>query len=394
VLRRQTIGDARVMTLADARKVARATLDKAAAGEDPARMVQVTNPEKRTIEFLIDEYLTRWARPKKRSAAEDERMLKRELLGIDVRGRAVAGMDGTWRGRAITDIKRRDVVELLDRIVDRGSPVMANRALAGVRRMFNFAIERGLVETTPCFRVKPPGRETPRERVLSDAEVVAFWAALSRSRMEPNMQRLLRFMLATAQRAGEIAGMGSGEIDLERKTWTVPAERAKNGREHVVPLSPLALSILEQTMKRAGEADWIFSAYYTGQPYRTRSIDQAVRDLLMHRPARSDRAPVKRTRALPLEGVAAFTPHDLRRTATTRMRELGISREDVALVLNHKDRSVTGRHYDRYEGLREKQRALEVWAEKLEALISACPAATSEHAQPKIVFYKTSRGTL
>lgn len=363
----------------DARDVARDVRQKAARGEDPKAERRAAGPVGAvlTVDELIEEYLKRWARPKKRSAAEDERMLRRELLGKTMKGEDIEGIDPalTWRSRSIEGIRRRDIVLLLDGIVDRGSPIMANRVLAGVRRMFNFAIERGLLELSPCVKVKPPGAENERERNLSDDEIRTLWPALDRSTMEPNIRRLLRFMLVTAQRKGEVIGMREREINREEATWTIPAERVKNKRDHVVPLSPLALEIIGPR-EEGEDAGWIFPSNRTGKPYQERSIDHAVRDLLMHRPPPKGRKRSTKPRApLVLDGFEGFTPHDLRRTATTKMRELGISKDDVKLVLNHKDRSVTGRHYDRYEGLREKKRALDVWAACLGSLTA--PAAAN-----------------
>lgn len=371
----------------EARDIARQIRRQAAKGENPkvdqqAERATAAAVAALTVEVLIDEYLVRWARPKKRSADEDERMLRRELLGTTVKGDDVAGIDAgsTWRGRPITEITRRDIVLLLDRIVDRGSPIMANRALAGVRRMFNFAIERGLLDASPCVKVKPPGQETARERNLTDDEIKHVWPALDRATMEENIRRLLRFMLVTAQRKGEALGLHEREIDREAKIWTIPAQRAKNGREHVVPLSPLALGLIGERREGRGEDDgWIFPSTRTGKPYDERSIDHAVRDLFMHRPAPKGRKPTATPKApLVLQGFEMFTPHDLRRTAATKMRELGIAKDDVKLVLNHKDRSVTGVHYDRYEGLREKRHALETWARKLGSLIKPADANVVE----------------
>jgi integrase len=370
-----------------ARDIARQIRQQAARGENPkldqqAARATADAAAALTVDVLIDEYLKRWARPKKRSAAEDERMLRRELLGMDVKGRDVDGIHpaSTWRGRPIAEIGRRDIVLLLDRIVDRGSPIMANRALAGVRRMFNFAIERGLLDASPCVKIRPPGQETERERNLSDEEIRSLWSALDRSTMEANIRRILHLMLITGQRKGEAIAMHEREINRADATWIIPADRVKNKRDHVVPLSPLALEIIGE--KQKGEGGWIFPSSRTGAPYQERSIDHAVRDLFMHRPPPRGRKPSGKPKVpLVLEGFEVFTPHDLRRTAATKMRELGISKDDVKLVLNHKDRSVTGRHYDKYEGLREKRHALETWARRLETIIRPAPANVVEIAR-------------
>lgn len=393
-LKRGTLGSYPVLGLGAARDKARDWLLAIKKGTDPAaeekaeRAAAEAAPVKRdTVDDLIKEYLERWAKPRKRSAAEDERMLKRELLGKDVDGNPIAGIDPstTWRGKPVAEITRRHIVELLDRIVDRGSPIMANRALAGVRRMFNFAIERGLLDASPCVKVKPPAEEAPRERCLSDAEIITVWDALGRSGMEPNIRQILRFMLATGQRKGEVIRLHQRELspaalkavaalrkdepvaeeDQKEATWTLPAERSKNGREHVVPLSPLALEIIaEATPSKDG---WIFPSERTGEPLQDRSISHAVRDLYIRRKGAPEDS------RLILDGIEPFTPHDLRRTAATGMRSLGVTKDDLKLVLNHKDRSVTGVHYDKYQGLREKRAALETWGRALGSLIRPTP---------------------
>jgi integrase len=370
------------LTAEKARGDAETLRGKIRSGIDPAleraaRKVGALPKRLATIDDLIDEYLVRWARPKKRSAAEDERTLKRELLGRNVKGEPIGEIETsvTWRGRAIGTITRRDIVLLLDRIVDRGSPVQANRTLAAVRRMFNFAIERGLIEASPCVKVRPPGEEKARERNLSDEEIKLLWPALDLAPMEDNIRGLLRFMLVSAQRKGETIYMHEREINRAEATWTIPAERVKNKRDHVVPLSPLALDIIGDERKGTDEERWIFPSSRTGVPYQERSLDHAVRDLYMHRPPAKGRKPSTKPKApLVLAGFDPFTPHDLRRTAATKMRELGISKDDVKLVLNHKDPSVTGRHYDKYEGLREKRRALDSWARQLTLLIAPVQA--------------------
>jgi integrase len=386
-IERYTIGSLEDFPKVDqARDIARQIRQRAARGENPkvdqqAERATSAAAAALTVDVLIDEYLKRWARPKKRSAAEDERMLRRELLGKTMKGDDVNGIDParTWRGRPIAEIGRRDIVLLLDGIVDRGSPIMANRCLAGVRRMFNFAIERGLLEASPCVKIRPPGQETERERNLSDDEIKAVWPALDRATMEPNIRRLLRFMLVTAQRKGEVVGMHERELNRAEATWTIPADRVKNKRDHVVPLSPLALEIIGEPKKGKDAVGWIFPSARTGEPYQERSLDHAVRDLFMHRPPPKGRKPSTKPKApLVLDGFEVFTPHDLRRTGATKMRELGISKDDVKLVLNHKDRSVTGRHYDKYEGLREKRHALDTLARHLTTLIRAAPANVVE----------------
>jgi len=306
-----------------------------------------------TIEELAATYLDRYARPRKRSASEDERILTKDVLS-------------RWRAQKVKDITRRDVVRLLNDIVDRGAPIQANRTLTIVRRMFNFAVAQAVIEVSPCDKIEAPSAENQRHRVLSEEEICLFWRALDMASMEPNARRVLRLMLITGQRKGEIIGLRQEEIDSEKGLWVLPGTRAKNGREHLIPLSPLAQIILSEAP--SNKQVYLFPSKYTGQPYRGQSIDHATRYLFDPRPQCNGKKSLK-VQAPPLAGLMErFTPHDLRRTVATRMRELGVSRGDVKMVLNHVETDVTAR-YDRYDGLAEKKRALALWSERLSQII-------------------------
>jgi integrase len=356
--RRLTLGTYPRLTLATAGvkfAEAKRLLDE---GIDPgSRVVSARAAERgaETIEDLVASYLERYARPRKRSASEDERILRKDVLS-------------RWPGRKVKDITRRDVVMLVNGIVDRGAPIQANRTLAILRRMFNFAIGQAMIDVSPCDRVEPPSSENQRDRALSDEEIRLFWHALDGAPMEPNARRLLRLMIATGQRKGEVIGIQAQEVDFDRGVWVLPAHRAKNGREHLIPLSPLARQILAEVPPN--ERGYFFPSRLTGSPYRGQSIDHATRYLFNERPPSRPRKkadePLKRP---PLVGIMErFTPHDLRRTVATRMRELGISRGDVKMVLNHVESDVTAR-YDKYDGLTEKRRALQIWGNRLEQIV-------------------------
>jgi integrase len=310
-----------------------------------------------TIEDLVAEYLERYARPRKRSAFEDERILRKDVLS-------------RWATRKVKDVTRRDIVLLVNEIVDRGAPIQANRTLTILRRMFRFAIGQAIIEISPCDKVEPPSSENQRDRTLSEDEIALFWRVLDGASMEPNARRILRFMIATGQRKGEVIGIHAQEVDFDRGVWALPANRAKNGREHLVPLSPLAREILAEAPPN--EQGYFFPSKLTGRSYRGQSIDHAARHLFDVRPLSKPRKkPGKppQSSSPPLACLMErFTPHDLRRTAATRMRELGISRGDVKMILNHIETDVTAR-YDKYDGLAEKKRALEIWGKRLEQIV-------------------------
>jgi len=214
---RLSLADAGVK-LADAKKLL-------SEGIDPgSKMVSEREAERSAelIEDLVAAYLDRYARPRKRSAAEDERILRKDVLP-------------RWKGRKAKDITRRDVVRLLNEIVDRGAPIQANRTLGIIRRMFNFAVGQAITEASPCDKVEAPSAENRRERALSEEEIRLVWLALQNDSapMELNLRRVLKLMLVTGQRRGEVMGIHAAEIDYDKRIWALPPSRSKNGREHL-----------------------------------------------------------------------------------------------------------------------------------------------------------------
>jgi integrase len=350
-MRRLTIGDVDRVTLADARTKARAILVSVDNGDDPA-VARAMAKRAETFGELWHEYFNRHAKQNKRSWRDDERIAKVDLLP-------------QWRDRKAKDITRRDVRDVLDAIVDRKAPIMANRTLALARKVFNFGLERDLVESNPCHKIKPPAREGSRDRVLSDDEIRLLWDALDQ---EESAGRYLiaafyRVRLLTAQRGREVLRMKWSDISQEPAgtVWTIPSDVTKNRRSHRVPLSAAVVEIvkaigirLEQDRRRANEfrekkghplrqpSDWVFpSPRGSGPMANTQKAFDRVRLAC---------------------GKSDFTAHDLRRTAATRMTgELKIPRFAVGRVLNHLEPGVTA-VYDRYAYDDEKRDALTRWA--------------------------------
>jgi integrase len=347
--RRMTLGSYPAIGLADARIKLAEARKLFQSGIDPGDVeVQQRKAERvaETVEELAEAYLEKWARPRKRSAAEDERILRKDVLPV-------------WGRRKAKDIARRDVIALLDAIVDRGSPIAANRTLAVIRRVFGWALSRDIVPTSPCVAVKAPAKERRRDRVLTPDEIAAFWRALENTEIaiSPGIRLALEFQLVTAQRKGEVIGAEWSEFDLDERVWTIPAEKAKNGMPHRVPLSPLALSVLEEVKAANGnrQTSWLFpSPRRDGRPITGPAVDHAMRN---NRDAL---------------GTGDATPHDLRRTAASYMTSIGIARLAVSKILNHAEAGVTA-VYDRHSYDSEKRAALAAWGERLEAVIGARP---------------------
>ena len=189
------------ISLAQARVKLAQAQEKLANGGDPgAELVMQRRAERiaETVRELVDDCLDKWARPRKRSADEDERILKKDVLP-------------SWGRRKATDIRRRDVIALLDGIVARGAPIAANRTLAVTRRMFNWAIGRDVLDFNPCYGVKPPARENRRDRVLTEKEIRALWKGLDDTTIANPIWLTLKLQLATAQRRGEVAAGRSSD---------------------------------------------------------------------------------------------------------------------------------------------------------------------------------------
>jgi len=371
--RRYRIGDARTLDAKKARAAAKHALARVALGQDPS-VERSEDREALSFGKLAAEYLAKHA-PKKRTGEGDRAMLENEVLP-------------EWRHLAAKDIKRREVIALLDDIAEgrgnrrtpgRPAPVRANRVLALVRKVYNFGISRDLLEWNPCHLVKPPGVERARDRVLSEAEVGALWRGL-----EPEPAWFagpVRFMLLTAQRRGEVLRLRWDDlaeetapaelraVDAEPKppalVWTIPGEVAKNGRVHRVPLSPQAVAIVDALRPlRQRSNPYVFTGRLIGKPFANpeKVMDRArVRAAEAH--AKDPAAPL----------LEHFTAHDLRRTAATYTAALvagAAARFVVARILNHVDASVTAR-YDRYSYDREKREALEAWGRRVLELATA-----------------------
>ncbi len=344
--RRMTLGTYPQLSLANARVLHATAREQLDRDIDPGALhVERRRAERHaeTVAQLVTEYLEKYARPKKRTAAADERALGKEVLPL-------------WGRRTAASITRRDVIRLLDGIVERGSPIMANRLLEIIRRMFAFAVKRDILDSSPCFMVEPPAKETPRDRVLSPDEIKAFWTGLEKAKMSDPTRLALKLMLATGQRRDEIVGAPWSELDLDAGAWEIPAVRAKTGRAHRVPLSSLALDLLAEVRRIGGGSGWLFPSPRRDGPMASAAVSHAVRN------------------NLDWFGIAQFTPHDLRRTCASGLAELGINRLVVGKILGHSDRSVTG-IYDRYGYWPEKKRALDAWGARLTEIISGEPAA-------------------
>lgn len=301
-----------------------------AVGECP----EAPAPPEVTVGDLAAEFLRRYIYVERKRPKEAEQVIKANILK-------------DWKSRPAKSVTRRDAVLLLDKIVDREAPVMANRVAALLTQMFQFGVERGILDASPLAALpRPGGTEKARNRRLDEHEVRLFWRRLRTRRIRLTVRLALKLVLVTAQRPGEVAGATRGEFDFQNRLWRIPPERAKNGLEHVVPLSPLAITLLAHLRRYTGETEFLVPTrcwrLRGAAPLTVRALSQAIRDNAKH------------------FGIPHFTPHDLRRTAASRMTALGVPRLHVEKIMNHTIDDVA-EIYDRHEYLEEKRAGLEKW---------------------------------
>lgn len=361
------------VSLADAREAFDIAKVKVKNGIDPlAEKEQAKEAVRKapTVSVLVNDYIERHAKRFKRSWAKDEQILNRDVIPV-------------WGNRKAASITKGNVIHLLEGIVNRNAPAMANNTFQIVRKMFNWAVEKDILQHTPCAGVKLPSPKLSRERVLSEDEIKTFWKSLDRTdlNMSLDSKRALKLILVTAQRPGEVIGMHTNEIDGE--WWTIPSERAKNGKTHRVYLTGLAREIITESIDqikaiRKIPAESEYNGYIFPTPHKDK--DKPLGDTaLAVAVGRNLTFPVTDSKGKPLYdkdgnpatenrlGIEHFTPHDLRRTAATFMAKAGEMDEVIDAVLNHAKQGVI-KVYNQYRYDREKQQALETWERKIRSI--------------------------
>ena len=225
-------------------------------------------------------------------------------------------------------------------------PVAANRALQRLRAMFNWAMAQDFATTNPTVGIKKPTKEKPRARTLSDDELAAVWHACAG--LGYPAQQFVRMLILTGQRRDDVRLMQWSEIDLDRRDWTIPAERYKGDRAHLIPLTEAMAAMLED-MPFRDRAGYVFSPSGGAKPYgnvvRTkREIDKEA-------------------------GVTGWTLHDLRRTLRTGLSRLGVRPDISERAIGHAVGGALGQVYDTHEYRTEKLAALQAWGAHVTAAV-------------------------
>jgi integrase len=340
--RRLLLGNAAVMTAADARTKAKQVLGRVANGEDP----QATKSERRgrdavTFAGVVRDYLAQ-----KESTARPKTLREIRRYLTDRR------YFGSLFALPLDTIGRKDVAARLVAITRDASATTAARAKTQISALFVWAMSMGLADANPVIGTVKVEEPPPRDRVLTDAELGAVWRACG----DDDFGKIIRLLILTGARRTEIGGMAWPELDEAAGTWTLPAERAKNGRRHVLPLPATAWAILATISHKrdfvfgvrspAGFADWGIKA----------AFDTTLGD-----------------------AVASWVIHDIRRSVATGMADLGVQPHVIEAVLNHQSGAKAGIAgvYNRSSYEREVRAALALWADHVLAL--------AEDRSPKVV---------
>jgi integrase len=327
--RRLRIGSVEVLGAEEARKQAKKILGRVAIGEDPsADKRERAQRDRLQLRSVIDDYLAQ------------KKVSKRTLRDLT---RYLTGGFKPLHAMPVDRVTRKDIAAQLVAIK---KPIVAAKARQAMMGLFAWAMQMGLVEANPVIGTKKPEEGKPRERVLSDSELVAVWNACR----DDDFGKIVRLLICLGCRRQEVGGMCWSELDLEapQPSWTLPAARSKNGRKHILPLMPLALGIIKSVPPMATR-DCLFGRR-SGMGFT--KWDRCKREL----DARS--------------GVGSATLHDLRRTTATKLADIGVMPHIIEAVLNHQSGHKSGPAgiYNRSSYDREKRNALAQWEDHLRTL--------------------------
>ncbi|MCH7498633.1 MAG: tyrosine-type recombinase/integrase [Nitrospinae bacterium] len=342
--RRMTLGAYPKMSLADAHEEHAKAKKDLSKGTDPGEKEQTKKRADRnavTVQDLVDEFVEHHSKREKRSWAEDKRCLYLDVVPYI----------GTM---AAKDVRRRDLIKIIDRIINRGSPGQAIRTKKVIAKMFAVGMERDVIQASPAIGLPKMDKQKPkpRKRYLTDPEIKEFWTKLPDSGISPAFQLVLKLLITTGQRRGEVAGAPWSEFNLGEKIWVIPGERTKNSFSHRVPLSELTIRLLGEVKTLNPDSKYLFPSDRTDTHIDPRAVTRAVRLAQGHWEIEDD-----------------FRPHDLRRTVVSGMAALGIPQLTISKVLNHREGGIT-KDYNQYQYDAEKKHALQTWERKLESILS------------------------
>jgi integrase len=332
-LRKYTIGTYGRVTLHQARVAAQKVFAARLEGRDLAAEKRAARKQMTVdrVEDLLEAYITQHV-SQNRSARGTSQMLRRELA--------------SWSSRSIHEISKRDVIEVVAAVEQRGAGVAANKTLKAIKTFLRWCVGRAVLDQSPAEGIPLPTKEVPRDRVLTDDELARV--IIAAREIGGPYGGIVELLALTGQRREEAARCLWDELDLQSRIWTLPNLRTKNAKPHIVHLSDQAIAVLRQAKRRG---TFVFSL--TGaRPFQ--DFSKAKREL----DAKS--------------GVTGWRLHDLRRTCVSGMAALGVAPHVADKILNHQSGTISGvaAVYQRHQFMSERKAALEKWGAHVAQILS------------------------
>lgn len=337
-----TLGHYPDVGLAGARERRFEAKKQIAAGLSPMRekAQRKANPPA-TVTTLVNEWFDQVVTPRNRHPGNIARIIRKDILP-------------EFGKRPVTEVSIEDVQRVIDRVKARGADQMALQTRNAMKRLFAYAISRGLTRFNPAAAIEAKyiAQAKSRDVALTPAEIGALLRALYRSSLKRQFKLAFHLLILTMVRKGELVKAKWSEIDFEQSLWIVPAERMKMGKAHLVPLPTQALAMFEELRTLACSSEWVLpSRGSIARPISLTTLNAALRSL-----------------DLP---VREFVIHDFRRTASTLLHEQGFNTDVVEKALAHEQGGVRG-VYNKAEYLDPRQRMLQAWADFVDAQIEDC----------------------
>lgn len=350
-----TLGLYGKITLDQAREIAKKRAGEVADNKSPLHARRaVRKKHEWTVRRAFGDFMRRHAKARNKNWQETERIFTKDILP-------------TFGTHPIDEITKADILKILDKVEERGAGVMANRTLAHVRKFFNWCVEKDLIAFSPAFKVAAPAPNPKRDRVLADHELKEIWQATLE--IPYPFGPLARFLILTGQRRGEVATMRWQDVDLKEKLWIIPREFTKADREHRVPLSDMAIEILDN-LPRLGIH--VFTS--AGErPFENFSRDKKTLDDIINKNRRENlkiKLPAATKKDVKIQD---WRIHDFRRTAASGMARLKVQPHVVEKILNHSSGIISGvaAVYNRHQYVDEMREALDKWAKHVEKVLNA-----------------------
>ncbi len=334
-----TIGQYGNITLEQARILAQKKLGEVADGKDP---LLTRRASKKKHDWNVSKagkaFLKKLQSTSNRHHEEVERIFEKDIFP------SIGKVP-------IDEVKKDHILKIIDSVLERGSGIMANRTLMRLNRFFNWCIERNLIEHSPIYKLPKPTQERSRDRVLSDSEITEILQ--TKETIDYPFGPMVEFLLLTGQRRGEAASMKWSDYDKKERVWILSREHTKSDRAHFVPLSDMAIKILDNVPKLG---NYIFTSA-GDRPFENFSRAKVLLD---------EKIKAERTK----EGQADIPPwtiHDLRRTCASGMARLGVAPHVIEKALNHSSGKIRGvaAIYNRYEYATEMREAFTAWADHI-----------------------------